>query len=347
MEYTSDTLLRVVERIPRPAAFLLNLCFPELVFSDSEQVSFDIEGGTKRITPLVSPLVAGKVVEAAQYTTGTLKPAYAKDKRYFDPALPFRRAIGETVGAGASLSPKQRRDAAVERYAADGVEMLTRRKRVMASEILRTGKLTLSGEGFKTVILDFQRPSANTVTLAGGARWNQTLASGLPNPSADLETWSALVDGGGTTVVMAPDTWSAMRARLIERGEDISLLGTLRGGNSSLDLGPQSVQDSRVNFIGTLGRFSLYTYSDDYVDDNGATQPLMPSGSLIMVTPDLLDGVQLHGAIRDGAAGFRAVEYFPKMWEEHDPAVEWWMLQSAPILAPFRPKASLGALTFG
>jgi hypothetical protein len=66
-----------------------------------------------------------------------------------------------------------------------------------------------------------------------------------------------------------------------------------------------------------------------------------------MVSPGVLDGAQLHGAILDGAAGYRAAEYFPKMWEDNDPPVEWFLLQSAPLIVPFRPKASLGVAAFG
>jgi hypothetical protein len=345
--FTTDTLIRVVERLPRPAAYLLNTFFPDIITSETETVSFDLDDGKRRITPLVSPLMPGKVVETPAIQTGTLRPPYAKDKRRFEWWKAFRRRAGETIGNTALMSPAERREAKLAEYAADGVEMLTRRKSVMAAEALRTGKVTLSGEGFKTVVVDFGRPAGNTITLAGANRWNQALTGGAPNPLGDLETWSGLVEGGGTTVVMAPDTWAAMRARMIERGEDISLLGTIRGGTSALDMGPQSTQDSRVNVIGNIGRFSIVTYDETYVDDAGVEQRLIPTGELVMASPDVLLGAQLHGAILDAAAGFRAMEYFPKVYAENDPPVEWWLLQSAPIVVPFRPKASLGVKTFG
>jgi hypothetical protein len=345
-DYTTETLLDVLAERPRPPAYLLRL-FPRMEFFDTAVVSFDLEDGKRRITPLVSPLKPGKVVDVAPFQTMSLRPPYAKDKRPFDPTSALRRVAGERIGTVGQLSAQARRDAAVERYLDDAVDMLTRRKQVMAAEVLRTGKITLAGEGFKTVTVDYQRPSSHTITLAGANRWNQALTGGAPDPLANLETWSALVEGGGQLVIMNPDTWAAMRARMIERGEDISLLGTLRGSESVLEMGPQATQDNRVNAIGNVGRFTIVTFDDTYIDDAGVEQKFIPSGELIMVSPGVLEGTQLHGAILDGAAGYRAIEYFPKIWVENDPPIEWFLLQSAPILVPFRPKASLGVKTFG
>ena len=78
-------------------------------------------------------------------------------------------------------------------------------------------------------------------------------------------------------------------------------------------------------------------------DEAGVTQNLMPSGTVIMGSPALIEGTRLYGAIRDPRAGLRAERYFPKMWVEEDPAAEWYLLQSAPIVVPFRPNATLAA----
>jgi hypothetical protein len=61
----------------------------------------------------VSPLVAGKVVDDEGFTTKSFKPAYAKDKRRFDPSRPFKRSIGEK--SAARLSPQQRLEANINR----------------------------------------------------------------------------------------------------------------------------------------------------------------------------------------------------------------------------------------
>ena len=54
-----------------------------------------------------------------------------------------------------------------------------------------------------------------------------------------------------------------------------------------------------------------------------------------------IEGVRCYGAIKDEQAGFQANRYFPKSWLENDPAVRWMLLQSAPLVVPYRPNASM------
>ena len=56
-----------------------------------------------------------------------------------------------------------------------------------------------------------------------------------------------------------------------------------------------------------------------------------------------LEGVQAYGAIRDEEIGLQPVPYYVKSWIQEDPSVRYVMLQSAPIMVPFRPNASLAA----
>jgi hypothetical protein len=54
--------------------------------------------------------------------------------------------------------------------------------------------------------------------------------------------------------------------------------------------------------------------------------------------------VQAFGGIRDGKAGYRALEFFPKMWEKDDPANVMLQCQSAPILVPTNVDAAVVCL---
>ena len=47
--------------------------------------------------------------------------------------------------------------------------------------------------------------------------------------------------------------------------------------------------------------------------------------------------------IMDEKAAFKALRYFSKSWLEEDPAVRWLLMQSAPLVVPYRPNASLCA----
>lgn len=334
--FNTGVLRRVVELKTETPAFFLGMFFGEIQAEDTEEIHFDIDESKPRITPFVSPLVAGKVVEQQGFRTGTFKPAYAKDKRIFQPNGPLKRAIGEQIGG--TLNPMQRRQLRLSREITDQLRMLTMREEVMAAEVLRTSKVTVSGEGFETKVVDFGRDPALTVTLTSTDRWTD----GGGDPVGDLEAWAGLTqDKGGrpaTNVVLEPTAWKHMR----QNEEVQKLLDTRRGSKSEAELGPLA---GKVRYIGQIGDFSLWVYQDNYIDDTGAAKKLLEVGDVILVAPgpDGIAGVRAYGAIEDEAAGYKAIRYFIKSWLEQDPAVRFLLLQSAPLVFPYRPNASLAA----
>jgi hypothetical protein len=107
---------------------------------------FDKTNERQLITPFVSPLVEGRIIAEQGYETDSFRPAYAKDKRVFDPNKAFRRRPGEKIGG--SLSPKQRLQASVAFALDEQIKMLNRRFEVMAGDVLVNGSATISGEGY-------------------------------------------------------------------------------------------------------------------------------------------------------------------------------------------------------
>lgn len=335
--FDTAMLNRVVRQIDvDPEAWLLTSFFPTSVEEDKETIYFDVETERPRITPFVSPLREGRMVESEGFTTNNFKPAYAKDKRRFDPDRPVTRTIGEPLTG--SLTPEQRTERLLAKDIANMNRMLTRREEVMASEALRTGQVTVSGEGFDTVVVDYGRASALTVApLTGGARWSETTAT----PVADIETWAQLIydNGGGvaTNVIMAPDAWRAARQR-----DDVqALFESRRGSASEGELGPLAAR--RVRNPGTIGEFNIWVYQDQYLDEDGATQLMMPSGTVLLVNGAQLEGVRHYGMIKDYEAMHRAQRAFFKSWVEKDPSARLLLMQSAPLVVPYRPNATLGA----
>ena len=119
--YDTNVLIQVVPNLKLPVSFLLDKFFPNIVVSDSEFVSIDVEVGLRRIAPFVSPLVEGKIVEQRRFQTNTFKPAYIKDKRAPDLRKPIRRIIGERIGG--ELSGAAREMANIEEEMADQVQI--------------------------------------------------------------------------------------------------------------------------------------------------------------------------------------------------------------------------------
>ena len=336
--FSTHVLAKVVENLPTPSSFLLDTFFPNVQTSDKEEIFFDVTDSKPRITPFVSPLLPGKVVDGNGYQTKSFKPAYVKDKRRFDANIPYKRVAGEVIGG--SLSPAQRYERALATTLQDQLDNLTRREEVMAAEILRTGQVVVSGDGYPANTVSFGRDAALTKALVGSNTW----ASSGSKPLDNLEDWAADIQNkSGTvakTVVMDPEAWKIFRSNAsVEKYLDYR-----RGTTNTLNADPITRgKDSKARYVGSIGDFDIYVYNDSYINDAGETTNLLPSKTVILGSRDGLDGTRCYGAIHDEKANWTATRYFTKSWVEEDPSVRWLLLQSAPLVVPYRPNACLCA----
>lgn len=331
--FSTNVLNGVVRYLPQPVTFLLDRFFPMEQTETSEEIHFDVENGKRRIAPFVSPLVAGRIVEGQGYVAKTFKPAYVKDKRIFDPNRPMKRAMGERIGG--DMSPQARLEAMVRTDLEDQVKMVNRRLEVMASEVLRLGQVTVSGELYPTQVVSYGRPGGHTVTLAGAARWGQAGIKPLDN----LETWATTVlQASGATItdwVMDVEAWKLLRVD----ADFQKLLDRFRG-NATMEKITQEYEGASL--VAQVPPWNIWVYQGWYVNDAGAEVPLLPANTVIGGSP-LIEGVRAFGAIRDEEAGYQAMPYFAKSWVEKDPAARFLMTQSAPLVVPYRPAASFCA----
>jgi hypothetical protein len=107
--FESAVLNRVVDQRVDDTQWLVDSFFPEISTSEEETIYFDKTTERQLITPFVSPLVEGRIVADQGYETDSFKPAYAKDKRVFDPNKAFRRRPGEKIGGSLTPSSAYRR----------------------------------------------------------------------------------------------------------------------------------------------------------------------------------------------------------------------------------------------
>jgi hypothetical protein len=331
--FSTDVMNAVVADLKGDSQFLVDRYFGSIQTEASEEIHFDVLDGKRRIAPFVSPLVEGQIVASLGWKTFTLKPAYIKDKRVFDMNKPLKRSPGEPMGG--NMSPGNRLRALISIEMRDQLTMLNRRLEVMAGEILTTGKCTIAGDKYPTVVVDFGRAVGNTIVAA--PLWSDPNAK----PLTDLQTWStATLKSTGvavTDLLMSLDAWLAFSSNDQVTGK-LNLYREL-GSAPSLS-GDAQTQEGGV-YYGNIDGFNIYVYNAWYVDPiDGVEKPIIPAGTVIMTSP-ALNGVQCYGAIRDEEAGLQPVAYYVKSWVEPDPSVRFVMLQSAPLLVPTRPNASV------
>lgn len=333
--FSTDTLIEIVRDLRVPAAGFAARYFGSVSQDESEEIHFDIENKTRRMAPFVSPLVAGKVVKSRGFQTATFKPAYVKDKRVFSPTRAVKRAMGETIGGG-QYTPEERMQLLVVGDLQDQLDMIERRLEWMSAKALIDGKVTIAGPDYPAVEVDFGRKAEHTVVKTAGNLWGDT---GV-NPLDDLQDWSdRMVKNTGVAMVdvaMDVATWKVFRSH----PEVKSRLDRYRG-NSTLT--QNAHQKEGLVFQGMVDQFAIYTYSGWCVDpDTGVETAIMPAGTVVGTAGDMVDGVRHYGAILDHDS-LAAVPYFAKSWLEQDPSTRFLLMQSAPLMVPYRINATLRA----
>lgn len=229
--------------------------FPQEQRSETEEIYFDTQESKPRISPFVSPLMPGKVVEHEGYRTKSFKPAYVKDKRRFTPDMPFKRMAGEKIGG--EMTPAQRLEKAVAVTLNNQLDCLTRREEVMASEVLRTGKITVEGDGYPAVTVDFGRDASFTKVLTGDNTWDNSSVNILDN----LEDWAGAIQSKSgvvaKTVILEPSAWKIFRANPFVQ----KYLDYRRGTANTLSIDPIILGNEKLDLSGILAilRFGYIT----------------------------------------------------------------------------------------
>lgn len=338
--FDTHVLNRVVEERVEPINWLVANFFPEVSTSTDETIMFDKTNERQLVTPFVSPLHQGRVINEAGYETESFRPAYAKDLRTFDPSKAFRRRPGEKIGG--TLTPAQRLQASVAFAADEQLSMLNRRFEVMAGDVLVNGTETISGEAYPTVIVNFKRKASLRVVNSGADNW----AVGKAGMIQQVEdTAQEVADESGVApdkVVMTSDSWKLLKTdpefdKLIDRTKN-------HKSDTDILVGPRIFKKNSVRYVGHMGDLALYVYSGVYTDpEDMVTKPILPAFT-VLVGGSGVDGVRHFGAIRDLDAGLQARQYFVKSWTTPNPSARWLLMQSAPLLVPYRINA-VGSLT--
>ncbi|QNT79436.1 major capsid protein [Entomobacter blattae] len=339
--YDTNLLVQVVTNLKTAQTFLLDNFFPNIVESDTQYVSIDVDVGKRRMSPFVSPRQEGKLVEARHVQTNVFEPPYIKDKRAPDVMRPVRRQIGERIGG--SLSAGERMMANITFEMEDQIDMLKRRQEWMAAQALMTGKLTVSGDGVPTSTIDFNRDAALTYVASGSSLWDADPSGKTSRATEDVRSWISLVlKKSGAAITDLVCTNSAYNAMLKDEGIKQAIFNSSIRQNSdaNITMGPNAARGAVLQ--GIWGGLNIWLYNDWFVDENDVEQPMIPDGMVLAISRDMM-GTRAYGAIKDPQFSYGALAYAPKMWFQEDPAQTLLMMQSAPLVIPSRVNACLAA----
>lgn len=344
--YDTTTLLGVIrddDMMLPPSNYWLSLAFPTTIQFDNEYVDFSMISENRKIAPLVVPTAQGVPIYSAAERHTRVKPAYVKPKDPVTASRVIKRAAGfGELNSGRPMSPSQRYNAIVGDILRQHRRAIERRWEWLAAQAVIYGSVTLEDENYPRTVIDFERDASHDITLGLAARWGDAGVSILDG----IEGWKRLgrrTKHGGplNRITVGQEAWEVMRA-----DDDIrDLLKTdyapSQKGGLNMNLGVLEGLD--VEYVGKLnGTTDIYVYSDYYEDEDGNVMEFMDPRDIVMTGPSI-GGVRCFAAIQDISANFQAMSVFPKMWPEHDPSATFVMTQSAPLMVPTRPNASLRA----
>lgn len=326
--------------------------FPNSITSTDEWIDFEkLPAQVRKLAPFVRPLGAGKPIYQDSSTSFRFKPAYIKVKDAIDPLAPLvkRPGVDRSMLNESDLTPMQRRELLRLAMTQQHVTSIERRWEWMCARAIIDGKVTIEGEEYPAVELDFRRASNHTIVKSTpGTYWGDSGVSIFDELQAWIDRmFNAPFGGFPTRLTMGSKVWTVFRKDPeIQKHMDM----TVREPRATVERG--LISPEKVVKVGELivggssgAAIEVYLYSDTYVDENGVERPfLAPTDIVLTASPDQIMGYQCFGAIIDPYSRYQAMPIFPRNWiEQGDPAVEYMMHQSAPLMVPVNPNATLKA----
>lgn len=333
--FSTETLLRVSTQM-KPAHSFLRSLFVKPSNTDyllTRTANIDVKKGKRILAPYVSPIIAGKVMKRAGYTTQSIELPYIKEKMITTAEDCLKRAPGQNIYSPVPLQERAQTQLAEDMAYLD--ETIARREEWQIAQALTTGAADLKGEGV-SINIDYGIDDTHKVTLIDTHVWSNAAAT----PIQDLDDWKALINKdaglGNVVAIFGREAWKSFRARVTEKDFDL-----LRADFGTL--APQELQDGSC-YMGRLTnpKLDIYTYDEWYIDEEtGDEKPLIPENMVILVSRDI-DCRMLYGLIVDHEApgGYGAsVARFYKSWLEKDPSARILLAQSSPLFNPVQVDA--------
>lgn len=338
-------LLGVIATAPKAPNFFLDRYFRgDNRLSVKAHIDFDeVLDGLPVMAPYAYPEVAGKVQSAQGYQIKIFQPAYVKSKHILKPKDSIKRRPGEPFFG--ELSPERRRDLALIDLLEYQKSSIMTRLEYMAARALIDGKVKIEGEDYPTQIVDFGRDPNNTVYISNANdKWSNDQAD-IVNQLQRFSMQTLTKSGfAAKDIIMSPAAWMAFSTNK----SVLTQAGLQHGVTKMPDLTPTVPDAIGMDYKGEYGKYSIFVYERSFREQNGEDVSVLGDNEILLIArPDEtgkggVEGVKAFGAILDHEI-LTPTDMFPKTWYQQDPSGLFVMTQSAPLMIPGRPNATLKA----
>lgn len=279
--YSTRAQLAAIELMPREYSALFDFFCRDAGTVEDEKAIWDFRKGSRRMAPTVRPGAGGVLMDRDGYETREIGFCCVAPERIIEDSNLKGRMFGERV-LGA-MTPQERERKMMAKDLVDMRKAIQRRYEWMVRQVILTGKLSVfnytnEGRGIEaSMIADY----GFTNNYVPQTKWDQAGAK----IDADMRSIFDLVyDGMGYVdrIFMAPDVADAM----IDNSKYIKQFD-----GRNIDMGKINTQyrGSGIRFIGwnSYG-VEMYSMSGTFIDDDGTAKAVIPSGTLIAGSADML-----------------------------------------------------------
>ena len=354
--FTPVELLGAFKEDSKLELFWMPMAFTDApIFSDDKEIEFSKISTLRRIAPFVRPDADGVPIYNNRETVERIKPAYIKMEDAVKASeFTGRREVGAgelgAAGQGKALTPQERwlfRIAEITKQHEDA-KMI--RLEVMCFQALADGIVRVEYDDTGTINnVNFGRDPAHDITLLPGQLWTDP---GV-NPLNDLTAWRRIMHrptgpaavnrfkGRFTMLVMGVDAAEAFRQNEQVREELDVDIANFRGKTI---VNAQVLEATDIELIGVLNSgVEVYAYNEYFEDENGDIVNIMDPRDVVALNPRMVKGQIAYGTIESFAADLQSMSMFPNMYSSKDGRDIFLCHESAPMVFPINPNATLRA----
>jgi len=283
-------LIRVSESIKPAASYILDKFFPQKELIQADYLPIETLSEGRRIAPFVSKGARGLNVARAGSTVRAYKPPLIGARRTISLEDINLRSFGETP----VLSTKTAEERAAEmqvRDLADLQRMLQNRRNAMASELMTTGKITVTAYGDDGKVADksvidygIQQGTPKDWTAA-----NATIFDDIQSVSEAIQEAVGLIP---TLMIVGANVEKYLRQNT-EMKE--WLLSANTNAVNFVNYQPRytAPQVRNLGYISALN-LEIYSYLETYIED-GQVKSFLPADTVIIGVPER--GRQVYGSV--------------------------------------------------
>ena len=286
--YSTRAQLAAIDLLPREYSVLYDFFGREAGTVEDDKAIYDFRKGSRRMAPTVHPGTGGVLMDRDGYETREIGFCCIAPERIIEMQNLTGRMFGENI-LGA-MTPQEREKKLLAKDLIEMRKAIQRRREWMVRQVLLTGKLnvftyTNEGRGVDaTMVADY----SFTNNYTPDTDWDQ---NGATIDDDMHEIFDLVYDGLGYVdmILMAPDVAGALR-------DNSDYIRLFDGRN--IDMGKLNSQyrGSGLRFIGwNSDGVEMYSMSGTFVDDDGTAKAVIPSGTLIAGSRDMLN--IFHGPV--------------------------------------------------